>query len=234
MSGHSKWSQIKHQKGVTDRKRGQTFTKLSNAITIAVKEGGGIADLIEKARSANMPKVNIDRAIERGLGKSEDTKIEEVTYEGFGPGRVAILISSATDNRKRTIANLKNMFNEFGGSLSGPGSTAYMFEYCGIICVKKESHSDDNLIGVALEVGCLDVKIIGDRVLLYVDPQAVHSIKELLSKKGFEIIDAQLSFRPKTTVKIEDKETQKKVLELIAKLKDNDDVQKVSSNLYID
>lgn len=233
MSGHSKWSKVKHQKGVADVKRSQTFTKLGNAISIAVAKGSGIATVIEKARAANMPKANIDRAIERGLGRGGDTQVEEITYEGFAPGRVAILVSAATDNRQRTRASLKNIFNEFGGLLTGPGSAAYMFEYCGEIKVKKGTLTDDQLMELALDVGSIDIKIVGEAAIFYTDSVLLHQIKKNLSKRGLEIIDAQLAFRPTTTLKIEDKQTVEKILNLVTRLEEDDDVQKVSVNLRI-
>lgn len=242
MSGHSKWSQIKHQKGITDQKRGQMFTKLGNAIAITVKESGGVADpnsnfklrlAIEKARQANMPKSNIDKAIERGLGKGEEGSLEEITYEGYGPGKVAILIQAATDNRQRTYAKLKNIFSEFGGNLAGPGSVAYFFQNCGAIRVKKENLTADQYLEIALAVGSQDFEDVGESIIFYTEVSDLHKIKELLEAKKLNVIESELVFRPTTTIKIEDKETAEKLLNLVNKLEEDDDVQKVSANFDI-
>lgn len=240
MSGHSKWSQIKHQKGKTDALRGQMFTKLANAITITVKESRGITDpqsnfklrlAIEKARAFNMPKINIDRAIERGLGKGEGGGLEEVIYEGLGPGKVAILVQVATNNRQRTNAQLKNLFAESGGALLGPGSVSYLFKNCGEIKAKRNNLSEDECMEIALNVGSSDVEIIDEEtVIFYTEPENLHKVKEELIKKGLEIIEVELSFKPVTTVRVEDKETAQKLLEFISKLENETEVQKVSAN----
>lgn len=239
MSGHSKWSQIKHQKGAADLKRGQVFTKLGNAIAVAIREGGGIADAnanfklrlaIEKAREANMPKANIDRAIERGLGKGEGLNLEELTYEGFGPGKVAILVQAVTDNRQRTNSNLKNLFANNGGNLSGRGSVSYLFQNCGEIKVERENKSDDEYMEIALAVGSIDMEIAENFVSFFTQPKEVHKIKEAISQKGMKVVSAELIFRPTTKIKIEDKKTQEKIIHFLEELKNNDDIHKVSAN----
>lgn len=239
MSGHSKWSQIKHQKGITDQKKGQIFTKLGNAIAIAVKESGGVFDpnsnirlrlAIEKAKGANMPKSNIDKAIERGLGKGGEEVLEEITYEGYGPGKVAILVSAATDNRQRTNAQLKNIFSEFGGHLAGPGSVAFMFKKSGAIKVTKENLTNEEYLEIAITSGCQDFEDAGSSVIFYTEPENLHQAKELLETKKLKVIDGELIFRPTTVVKIEDRETAQKLLSLINALEEDDDVQKVSAN----
>lgn len=240
MSGHSKWSQIKHQKGAADVKRGLIFTKLGNNIAVAVKESGGMADpntnfklrlAIEKAREANMPKVNIDRALQRGLGKEEGLNLEEVTYEGFGPGKVAILVKSVTDNRQRTNASLKNIFTSNGGHLSGPGSVSYLFQNCGEIKVKRGGMNDDEYMEIALRVGSIDIEISEDFVTFFTKPHELHKIKEEIESGGLEIIDSELIFRPTTKITVEDKGTQDRVRQLIHELESNDDIHKVSTNL---
>lgn len=242
MSGHSKWSQIKHQKGIADQKRGQMFTKLGNAIAIAVAESGGVSDpnsnfrlrlAIEKARQANMPKSNIDKAIKRGLGKGEEGSLEEITYEGYGPGKVAILIQAATDNRQRTYAKLKNIFSEFGGNLAGPGSVAYFFQNCGAIRVKKENLTADQYLEIALAVGSQDFEDVGESIIFYTEADKLHKIKELLEAKNLKVIEGELVFRPTTTIRVEDRETAQKLLNLVNKLEQDDDIQKVSANFVI-
>lgn len=242
MSGHSKWSQIKHQKGIADRKRGQTFTKLGNAITLAVVGSGGVGDpdnnfklrlLMEKARAFNMPNSNIDRAIERGQGKGEHGRLEEITYEGFGPGNIAIIVQTATDNRQRTNANLKNLFTEYGGTLAGLGSVSYLFRNCGLLKIEKESQSFDKYLEIALEVGCVDVEDVGEAVFFYTEPAILHKVKNLLAAKKLLVFDAEIIYRPLTLVKVNDGETVKKIRTLISILENDDDVQKVAVNYDI-
>jgi len=241
MSGHSKWAQIKRQKGVADIKRGQTFTKLANAVTIAVRQGGGIADpesnfrlrlAIEKAHQANMPKENIERAVKRAQGK-EGGELEEVIYEGYGPGKVAIVVEAATDNKQRTTAEIRNIFEKGGGILGGKGSVAYLFDAVGQISLKKEGKSPDEIMLAAIDLGAQDVEETPDSVEVYTKPEGLNQVKEKLVGQSFKVVSAELEMRPKTTVVISDPGMAQKILEFVEKLEGLDDVQKVYANFDI-
>lgn len=242
MSGHSKWAQIKRQKGVADIKRGQTFTKVANAITIAVRDGGGITDpesnfklrlAIEKARAANMPKENIERALRRAQGKQEGGNLEEVVYEGFGPGGVAVMVECVTDNKERMRSEIKNVFDKGGGTLGQPGSVGYQFKQGGLITVKKDNHTFDDIFSYAADLGAEDVEEAGEEVLVYTDQVSLKKVREALVQKGFTVVEAELSRNPIITVPIADKVTSSKVLSLVEKLEALDAVQKVYSNFEI-
>lgn len=228
MSGHSKWTQIKRQKGVADTKRGAAFTKLANAITLSVKQGGGVGDLVEKARTINMPKENITRAIKRAEGKQADS-FESVVYEGFAPGGVGIIVEAATDNKFRTGPEIKNIFDKNGGHMSTPGSVSYQFEQKGLITIKKGGLSTDEIFLASADAGAEDVEEAGGEVLVYTKPEELARVKENLSET-LSITDAELTRRPTVTVPIEDKETFEKVLSLIDKLESIDEVVKVFAN----
>jgi YebC/PmpR family DNA-binding regulatory protein len=240
MSGHSKWAQIKRQKGAADIRRGQQFTKLANAITMAVREGGGVADpelnfklrlAIERARAFNMPKENIERAIERALGKEGGG--EEVVYEGFGPGGIALVIEAFTDNKQRTTAEIRSLLEKSGGRLAESGATAYQFEQKGLITVLKEGKSAEELLSLAADLGAQDIEEADDSFLIYTLPQDLARIRNVLSEKGFQIKDSEITRRPLVTVHISDKETATKALSLITKLEEADSVQKVYANFEI-
>ncbi len=243
MAGHSKWSKVKHQKGVADIKKGQLFTKLGKAITIAVRTGGGRADpeanfklrlAIEKARQANMPKINIEKAIERGLGKTAEAVLSEVTYEGFGPGKTAFLIKAVTDNRQRTNASLKNIFASYDGHLAGPGSVAYLFEEVGQLKINKQEHkTEEDYLDLALKIGSLDFKVLVDSVIFITKAQELHQVKENLIKQGLAIVEEELVFQPTTKIQIPDEATKLKLTKLVADLEANDDVQKVYVNFSL-
>lgn len=241
MSGHSKWAQIKRQKGAADVKRGQTFTKIANAITIAVRQGGGITDpqqnfrlrlVIEKARSLNMPKENIERAIQRSAGKQTGEELDEVTYEGFGPGRIAVIVEAATDNRIRTTAEIKNVFDKNGGTLATPGAVSYQFDQQGLITVKKDNVSPDDIFLAAADAGALDFEEAGSEVLLYTKPEELSKVRQLLEGK-FTVVATELTRKPIVTVPVVDKEMVNKVLSFVEKLEEMDDVQKVYANFDI-
>lgn len=242
MSGHSKWAQIKRQKGAADIKRGQAFTKVANAITIAVRDGGGIADpdsnfklrlAIEKARSVNMPKENIQRAIDRGKGIGEKGTLEEVVYEGFGPGGVAIMVECVTDSKERTRAEVKNVFEKQGGTLGQSGTVSYQFKQVGLVTVHKNGKSADDILTVAAEAGAEDMEEAGSEALIYTNLSNLKAVKEDLTKAGFTVTDAQLYRKPTITVPISDKDTSGKVLSLVEKLESLDAVQKVYANFDI-
>lgn len=242
MSGHSKWSQIKRQKGAADIKRGQTFTKLGNAMTIAVREGGGgdptsnfrLRLAIDQARAANMPKENIQRAIDRGLGRGgAGGQLESVFYEGYGPGKAALVIEAATDNKNRTTGEVKNIIERSGGSFVSPGTVSWMFSDEGVITVPKEGKSMDEFLDLAIEAGAEDVADAGDVVHVYTKANEVDIVKKALSDKGLPVQNAELSKKASTTVQVNDAQTAKKILDLMEKLEENDDVQKVWSNFDI-
>ncbi len=236
MSGHSKWATIKRQKGATDAKRGQLFTKLSNAITIAVRQGGGVSDpnsnfklrlTMDKARAANMPKENIQRAIDRAKGVGS-ANVEELVYEGFAPGGVAVIVETVTDNKMRTVAEIKNLFDKSGGALGSQGSVAYMFKRRGVIAVPKEGRDSDTLLNFAINAGIEDMEEEGNTVFYYVEPAQLAEAKRGLEEQGLVIESAELSYLPITPTDGADEE---KVFALIEKLEDLDDVQQVYTTL---
>lgn len=243
MSGHSKWAQIKRQKGVADIKRGQIFTKISNAITIAVRQSGGVADpeqnfklrlAVEKARSLNMPKENIQRAIEKALGKGEKGEgLQEAVYEGFAPCGVAVIVEVVTDNKQRTASEIKNIFDKNGGILATPGAVSYQFKQKGQIIVKKDSKTVDDIFLLAADSGAEDVEEAGDEVLVYTKPEDLTRARAILEQEGLTISDAELTRKSIVTVGIENSSDAQKVLSFTEKLEELDDVQKVFANFDI-
>lgn len=241
MSGHSKWAQIKRQKGITDIKKGQIFTKIAKAITIAVREGRGVTDpaqnfklrlIIDKARSVNMPKDNIIRAIEKGKGGGKGSEIQEVTYEGFGPGGIALIIEAVTDNKLRTTSEVKNVLEKNGGTMAVMGAVSYQFETKGLITVEKEDKSLDDIFLIAADNGAEDVEEAGPEVLIYTKPEMLGKVRDELSGK-LSIVNAELTRKSTMAVSITDKNISQKILSLMEKLEDLDDVQKVYSNFDI-
>ena len=241
MSGHSKWATIKRAKGANDAKRGQLFTKLSKAISIAVRQGGGVADpdsnfrlrlAVEAARAANMPKDNIERAIQRASGKQAEI-IEEATYEGFGPGGFSVVVEAYTDNKLRTVSEVKNIFNKNGGNMGAQGSVMYQFEKKGVITVAKDGKSIDDIFLVAADNGVDDIEEAGDEVLLYTKPEDVTKVKDALSQNSLNVTTFELLFRPVVNSAISDKVSAEKALSFIDKLESLDDVQKVYANFDI-
>ncbi|MBL7158892.1 YebC/PmpR family DNA-binding transcriptional regulator [Candidatus Microgenomates bacterium] len=242
MSGHSKWSTIKREKGANDQKRGQIFTKLGKAITIAVKDGGGITDpdknfklrlTIDKAREANMPKDNIKRALLRhsaNQGKLGGGGWKEVLYEGYGPFGIAIIIEAVTDNKKRTSQELKRVFERGGGRLASTGAVNYLFERKGLIVIEKKDLTEDQVLEKALEAGAEDLEETEDGFEIFTEPQKLNQAKEKIKSFGLKIIDSELSFRPKSTVSITGEEKAKKILKLMDAFESLDDVQKVYAN----
>lgn len=237
MSGHSKWSKVKHQKAVTDVVKARQFTKASHAIMIAVREGGGVTDpngnfklrlAVENARSVNMPKDNIDRAIERagGIGGKG---IETILYEGFGPKGVAILIESVTDNRQRTVSVVRNVLEKHGGHLGPPGSVHYLFDAVGIIVVAKEGIVYDTLLEVAISAGSRDCIEEADGYVLFTEASSLFTVKSAVEEKGVTVAHADVVYQPKMTMPMED--VDKATLEkLVETLEDSDDVQRVFTN----
>jgi YebC/PmpR family DNA-binding regulatory protein len=239
MSGHSKWSTIKRKKGAADAKRGKIFTKLIREIATAAKMGGGDPDAnprlrlaIDKARGANMPKDNIQRAIQKGIGGGEEAAYEEVTYEGYGPGGTAVLLEVLTDNRKRTVSEVRHVFSKNGGNLGSSGCVAYLFEKKGIVSIAPEGTDLDALIEAALEVEALDV-LEGEGSLEVISaPSDLEAVKTALIESGFEVSSAAVRMEPSTSVRLEGKEAES-MLRLADALDDLDDVQAVWANFDI-
>lgn len=243
MSGHSKWSSIKRQKGITDAKRGQAFTKLANLITIAVGEGGGSRDpdqnfklrlTVEKARAINMPKENIERAIERGLNKGGgENEMYEAVYEGFGPEKVAIMVEAATDNKARTTTMVKNVFEKNGGIIGQPGTVSYQFRSFGTVTIKKQDKTFDDLFLQSADAGAEDV-IVGendDEAVVLTQPNDLAKVREALLAQNIPVVSAELTRRPTVTVQLVEDAQIERVQNFIEKLEDLDDVQKVYVNV---
>jgi len=237
MSGHSKWSTIKRQKAANDAVKGNLFSKLSRAISIAVKTGGGdnpdtnykLRIAVDAARQANMPKENIERAIARG--QSQDANLEEITYEGFGPGGVSLMVEATSDNKNRTGQEIKNIFEKSGGRFAGPGSVSFNFASKGMILVsKKDNESLQDLILSLIDTGAEEIEEAESLAIVFVPPKELFDYKELLKKKGFNVQKAQLVQKPLNFV-VPEKADAQKIASLIKKLEDHSDVQRVYSNL---
>jgi YebC/PmpR family DNA-binding regulatory protein len=241
VSGHSKWSSIKHKKGAADAKRGKLFSKLSRAIIVAAKEGGAdpagnlaLQNAIEKARSYSMPKDNIERAIARGSGADSDAAaFETVIYEGYGPNGVAVIVEALTDNRNRTASDVRHVFSKNDGNLGGSGAVAWLFERRGIVLVAADGVDEDELTLAAAEGGADDISLDGSTYQVASAPESLTSVREALERAGFTVESAELSMVPKTTVEVADESSAKKVLRLIDQLEENDDIQDVYSNFDI-
>jgi YebC/PmpR family DNA-binding regulatory protein len=239
MSGHSKWSSIKHKKGAADAKRGKLFTKLARAVTVAAREGGGNVDAnpalalaVQKARDASMPKDNIQRAIDRGTGAGGDAEaIESVTYEGYGPGGAAIMVETLTDNRNRTGAEVRHIFDKQGGSLGEPGSVAWQFEKRGVILVDGERYGGDDLMP-AIDAGAEDVTEDGDLLKVTTSASDLAAVRSALEQAGVEIQSAELSMEPKTTVEVGEDQAPG-LLRLMDALEEHDDVDSVHANFDV-
>jgi YebC/PmpR family DNA-binding regulatory protein len=241
VSGHSKWSTIKHKKGAADAKRGQLFTKLTRAIIVAAKEGGGdpaanlsLQNAIEKARSYSMPKDTIERAIAKGAGTDSDAaQFETVLYEGYGPSGVAVIVEALTDNRNRTAGEVRHLFAKNDGNLGTSGAVAWLFERRGVVLVAADGADEDELTLAAAEGGADDVALDGSSFQVVSAPEELASVREAIEGAGFAIESAELTMIPKTTVQVEDEGDAKKVLRLVDQLEDNDDVQEVYANFDI-
>lgn len=239
MSGHSKWHTIRHKKGAQDAKRGKLFTKLIKEISVAARIGGGetetnprLRTAVEKAKSENMPKENIERAIKKGTGELEGVDYTEITYEGYGPGGVAILVETLTDNRNRTASDIRSIFSKGGGNLGENGCVSYLFERKGIIAFPASTYSEDEIIEHAIEAGAEDVTTEGDSIEVTTTPEDFEDVRAALTEAGFEYSFAEVSKIPEATVRLDDEGT-RKAMKLIENLDDNDDVQNVSTNLDI-
>jgi YebC/PmpR family DNA-binding regulatory protein len=236
MSGHSKWSQIKRQKGANDAKRGAVFTKIGREIAIAARVGGGDPDAnyrlrlaVEKARSVNMPADNIKRAIERAVGDSAADQYEEIVYEGYGPGGVAILVETATDNRNRTAADVRSLFAKNGGQLAGAGAVAWQFEPRGVIALARDGQDPDELALTAIDAGAEEMDIEADPIELVTDPGKLEQLRTTLEGAGANIESAEVSMHAKTPIEV-DEHVARQNLRLIEALEDLDDVQRVTAN----
>jgi len=239
MSGHSKWHSIKHKKMATDAKRGKIFTKLIREIMMAAKTGGGNPDtnprlrmVIEKAKSLNMPNDNIQRAIKKGLGEEGGVQLEQVTYEGYAPGGVAVFVEVLTDNKNRSASEIRAIFSRHNGNLGGAGSVAWLFERKGVITVKREGVKEDELLEIILDAGAEDMKAEDDTYEIITSPEKFDNVKKTLSEKNVPMDEATITFVPKNTVRVEGK-TAEQVLKLLEALEDHDDVQGAYANFDI-
>jgi len=240
MAGHSKWKQIKHYKAATDAKRGAQFTKLIREITMAAKLGGGdpagnprLRTAIEAGRAASMPKDNIERAIKKGTGELEGVEYTEITYEGYGPGGVAILIFALTDNANRTVAEVRHRLSRFGGNLGASNSVSWMFERKGQIYLDASKYSEDAALEAALDAGAQDFSAEGEQYVVTTEPADMHAVKTELESKGFVALEAEIASVPKNTVHVEGK-TAETLVRLLEELEELDDVQKVAANCDVE
>ncbi len=239
MSGHSKWATIKHKKGKTDAKRGKLFSKLSRAITVAAREGGGdptmnisLANAVEKAKAESMPKDNIERAIQRGAGGADGEAYERIMYEGYGPAGVAIIVDVLTDNKNRSAADVRNIFSKHGGQLAQSGAVAWVFERKGSIVVDGAKYGEDDIMVAAIDAGADDVVQDGDEFQVLTDPADFAAVRAALAAAGIEYDQAELTMIPKNTVKLEENDA-RKTMKIVDALEDSDDVQEVFANFDI-
>ncbi len=241
MSGHSKWSSIKHKKAAADAKRGKAFTKLIREITVAAKQGGGdpeanprLRSAMQTARGQNMPTDTINRAIKKGAGGNDGVDYEEVIYEGFGPSSVAVVILALTDNRNRTVASIRTAFSKFNGNLGASNSVLHMFDRKGTIAVPKSSIDEDSLTDLILEAGAEDLEAGDEDYLIISSVEDFEAVKRALEEKGLEIKEAELAQLPQSKTVISNREDAEKVINFLETLEEDDDVQKVFSNFDID
>ena len=239
MSGHSKWNTIKRKKGATDAKRGKVFTKLIKEITVAARSGGGdpesnprLRTAVSAAKSENMPKDNIERAIKKGTGELEGVSYDEVSYEGYGPGGAAVLVESLTDNKNRTVADIRHIFTKSGGNLGEAGCVAWMFRKKGFLVLEKKDVNEETLMDAALEAGAEDIRDEGNTFEVITAPEDFEPVKKAFKAKAFKCVVAEITMLPNTTVELEGKEAEQ-MLRLMDGLEDSDDVQKVYSNFDI-
>ena len=244
MSGHSKWAQIRRSKGVNDARRGQLFTRLGREIVVAVREGGGgdpnanfrLRMAVQRARDANMPMDNIDRTIKRAMGGGEGSQLEEITYEGYGPGGTAMLVQTLTENRNRTVAEVRNAFNRNAGNMGESGSVDWLFENKGVIEVELRGHDPDELSLEALDMGADDVEPVGpddETLIIYTDPSEVDKVRQALEAQKYNVIKAESTLIPKSRISLTEEKVAYQVMRLVEKLEDLDDVQNVYTNADI-
>jgi len=239
MSGHSKWSTIKHKKAAKDAKRGKLFTKLIKEITVAARMGGGdingnprLRTAVLAARQQSMPSDNIERAIKKGTGDLEGVTYEEVVYEGYGPGGVAVMASAVTDNRNRTVASIRKIFEKHGGSLGAAHCVAWMFSKKGMIAVAKSAADEERLMDVALDAGATDIGDAGDVFEVMTSPESFEAVRAAIEGAGIAMLNAEVSLHPENTVSVSGREAEQ-ALKLVEELEDHDDVHSVSSNFDI-
>lgn len=240
MSGHSKWSTIKRKKGAADAKRGKLFTKLSKEISVSARIGGGDPDgnprlrlAIQAARAASMPSDNINRAIKKGTGELGGNEIEELIYEGYGPGGVAFIMEVATDNQTRTIAEVRNIFDKSGGNLAKSGAVAFLFERRGMIRYDASAYPEERVMEAALEAGAEDVVSEDGQVVVYTNPNDLHEVKEAMDAGGLDASEAAVAMIPSNSVECADEETARRAVKLLDKLEEHDDIQDVWTNFEI-
>jgi len=242
MSGHSKWSTIKRKKQATDQKRGQVFTKLAKLIGVAVKQGGGVGDpeknfklrlAIDRAKQANMPKDNVERAIAKATGAAGGEVAEEIIYEGYGPGGAAFMVQVLTDNRNRSAAQVKNIFERQGGRLAKAGAVSYLFENRGVLVVERQGDIEAGMLEI-IDCGVEDVEKSDGKIIVYTKPSELFANREVLEKKGFVVLEASLSFEPENSIFINDLKLAKKLISLSGELEESEDVECVFSNFNID
>lgn len=240
MSGHSKWHNIKLRKGKQDAQRGKLFTKMAREIIVAAKEGGGSPDTnlrlrmaIQKARDASMPADNIKRAIQRGTGEIEGSNYDEVTYEGYGPGGVAIMAQCLTDNRNRTVAELRNIFSKSGGNLGETGCVGWMFDSKGMVVISNDKADEDTVMMTTMDAGAEDIKVEDGTIEVLCQPEDLPKVRDAITAAGIEYVSAEMTMLPKNTIKIEDSKEASRILKLMDALEDNDDVQHAYANFDI-
>ncbi|MCK4447247.1 MAG: YebC/PmpR family DNA-binding transcriptional regulator [Candidatus Marinimicrobia bacterium] len=240
MSGHSKWNTIKRKKGAADAKRGKIFTKIIKEIQVAAKMGGGdehtnprLRSAIQAAKAANMPATNIERAIAKGTGELEGVSYEEIGYEAYGPGGVAILMDALTDNKNRTVSDIRHILTKHGGSLATSGSVAYLFEKKGIITINKENCTEDDLLLVATDAGAEDINVEEDFYEISTDPSLFEDVKRALEENNLPIHEASIFMIPKNTVKV-DEDIAPKILKIMDALEEHEDIQNIYANFDID
>jgi YebC/PmpR family DNA-binding regulatory protein len=236
MSGHSKWSQIKRQKGVADNKRGALFTKLGREIVVAAKQSGGdpaanfrLRLAVQRAREANMPADTIDRAIKRAAGSEDGAQLEEITYEGYGPAGIAIMVETMTDNRNRTAANVRSLFDRGGGNLGESGSVAWQFKTQGVITLNASKGNTDDMELAAIDAGAVDVQSEDGEVTVYTERGDLEAVRRALTEAGFDVTGSELSLVPENTIEL-DEARSVQALKLLDRLESDDDVQKVYTN----
>ncbi|MDD3581491.1 MAG: YebC/PmpR family DNA-binding transcriptional regulator [Desulfobacca sp.] len=240
MSGHSKWSTIKRKKGAQDAKRGKIFSKLIKEITVAARLGGGdpsgnprLRAAVDAAKAENMPKDNIDRAIKKGTGELEGSTYEEVIYEGYGPAGVALLVESLTDNKNRTVSDVRYLLSKYGGSMGEAGCVAWMFDKKGVIVFDKAAVDEDELLEAALEAGADDLVVGESEFEVLTELTNFEAVRKALEDKGFKYVLAEIQMHPKSTVRIEEQKAAEQVLKLLEMLEDHEDVQNVFANFDI-
>jgi len=244
MSGHSKWAQIRRSKGVNDARRGQLFTRLGREIVVAVREGGGgdpnanfrLRMAVQHARDANMPMDNIERTIKRAMGGGEGMQLEEITYEGYGPGGTAMLVQTLTENRNRTVAEVRNAFNRNAGNMGENGSVDWLFENKGVIEMELAGHDADELSLEAIDMGADDVESVGpddEHLTIYIDPSELEKVRQALEAKKYKVVKAESTLVPKSRILLTEEKVAHQVMRLVEKLEDLDDVQNVYTNADI-